>query len=163
MTRPSSLPTPLGETVRRLLASLDAPSVLGEIVAVWPGAVGEAIASNAWPARVGRDGTLHVATSSSTWAFELGHCAETILGRLRERLGEKTPSNLRFAVGQLPEAGPEQASGPVSAPPGPTHAQRATAARIAAEIDDSELRELVAKAVAAGLALPAEGQPGRRF
>ena len=30
-----------------------------------------AIAANAWPARIARDGTLHVATSSSAWAFEL--------------------------------------------------------------------------------------------
>ena len=31
----------------------------------------DAIARNAWPLRIGRDGTLHVAAASATWAFEL--------------------------------------------------------------------------------------------
>ena len=45
------------------------------------------VAANAWPARIARDGTLHVNTSSSAWAFELGQLAPTILERLSEKLG----------------------------------------------------------------------------
>ena len=49
----------------------------------WPHAVGATVARNAWPARIAQDGTLLVHTSSSTWAFELGRLAETILSQLR--------------------------------------------------------------------------------
>jgi len=136
---------------------------MGEIVTVWPTAVGEAIAANAWPARVARDGTLHVATSSSTWAFELTHCADAILERLGEGLEGETPAKLRFGVGPLPERGSESVKDPTVTVPKPTSAQRDEAKRIAAEIENPELRELVAKAVAASLAMPPPGPPGRRF
>ena len=74
-----------------------------ELLAAWPEAVGPMVAANAWPARIARDGTLHVNTSSSAWAFELGQLAPTILERLSEKLGESAPKALRFAVGHLPE------------------------------------------------------------
>ena len=73
-----------------------------ELLEAWPGAVGEMVAANAWPARIARDGTLHVNTSSSTWAFELAQLAPTIAERLRQELGESAPKALRFAVGHLP-------------------------------------------------------------
>ena len=74
-----------------------------EVLAAWPEAVGPMVAANAWPARIARDGTLHVNTSSSAWAFELGQLAPEILERLSEKLGESAPKALRFAVGHLPE------------------------------------------------------------
>jgi hypothetical protein len=146
-----------------MLAGLGPSAAMGQIVALWPAAVGEAIAANAWPARVARDGTLHVATSSSAWAFELTHCAGTILERLGERLGSDAPAKLRFSVGPLPERGAESVKDPTRTVPMPSPAQRDEAERIAAGIGDPELRELVAKAVAASLALLPTGQPGRRF
>ena len=78
-----------------------------EIVEAWPGAVGPTIARNAWPARIARDGTLHVATSSSSWAFELAQLEADVLKRLRSAAGKDAPAKLRFAVGKLPELGPE--------------------------------------------------------
>ena len=121
------------------------------IVRAWPQAVGETVARNAWPARISRDGTLLVHTASSTWAFELGRLAETILTQLDAELGKGTPRALKFAAGPLPEAHAEavaerRAAGPVS-----TAEQRAEAAEIAAEIADEELRGLVARAAAASL------------
>ena len=68
------------------------------IVRAWPDAVGETVARNAWPARLARDGTLHVNTASSTWAFELGRLVTTILEQLRSELGETTPPALRFTL-----------------------------------------------------------------
>ena len=112
----------------------------GDIVAVvreWPAAVGETVARNAWPARLARDGTLHVNTASATWAFELGRLGATILEQLRPKLGQATPPALRFAPGPIPE--PE-----------------AEAAGIAASIEDEELREYVARAAAASLAKGSE-------
>ena len=74
-----------------------------ELVAAWPDAVGETVAANAWPARLARDGTLHVHAASSTWAFELQQLETEIAGRLREAVPEATPARLRFAAGPLPE------------------------------------------------------------
>ncbi len=80
----------LGDDATRLLAAAGAPraDALAAIVGAWPAAVGEAVAKNAWPQRIARDGTLHVATMSSAWAFELDRLGSEVLERLREALGE---------------------------------------------------------------------------
>lgn len=127
----------------------------GDIQAVtraWPAAVGETVARNAWPARLARDGTLHVHVASSTWAFELGKLGATILEQLRAELAEAAPQALKFAPGPLPsEALDVPGTDELRAPEiGPGH--RAEAAAIAAGIEDEELRELVARAAAASLA-----------
>ena len=92
-----------------------------EVVEAWPAAVGATIARNAWPARIARDGTLHVATSSASWAFELAQLEADVLTRLRAATGKDAPAKLRFAVGKLPELGQEDdVRGDRAAPePGP--------------------------------------------
>lgn len=152
----------LGDDVRRGLAAAggSAAPALARIVEAWPGAVGDAIARAAWPSRLGRDGTLHVAAASSTWAFELGRLADEIAARLAAALGEDAPAALRFAPGRVPEppapAGAEQS--PDRPDPGP--AERAAGERLAAGIADAELRALVARAAAASLA---RGRSDRGF
>ena len=155
MTR-SSFPEPIGEGVRRELKRFGPSGAMAEIVRAWPTVVGEAIARNAWPARVARDGTLHVATNSSAWAFELGLLEEDIRGRLSAALGSDAPTGLRFAPGRLPE--PPSKGARREPPPGPrpSAGEREEADRLAASIDDENLRKLVAKAVAASLARAAE-------
>jgi predicted nucleic acid-binding Zn ribbon protein len=145
-------PQPIGEEVRRELGRFGPQGSMGEIVAAWPAAVGQAIADNAWPARVARDGTLHVATSSSAWAFELTQLEETVRARLAEHLGEGVPPRLRFAAGRLPERGANAVAGPSRKTRTVGPAERALGAEIAAPIDDPELRDLVARAAAASLA-----------
>jgi predicted nucleic acid-binding Zn ribbon protein len=152
-----TLPDPISEAIQQELSRFGPESGLGEIVEAWPAAVGPAIAANAWPARVARDGTLHVAASSSAWAFELTQLSSSVLARLRERLGESCPSALRFAVGPLPEAGPAPETSEKRTVPKPNAAHEAEAERIAAAIEDPALREAVAKAAAASLA--AAGEP----
>src|SRR5438309_2178503 len=93
----------IGGAVERELRRLGPVGAMADVLAAWPDAVGELIARNALPARIGRDGTLHVATASSAWAFELGQLAPEILTRLRDTLREAAPRALRFAVGNLPE------------------------------------------------------------
>src|SRR5262245_8868337 len=83
----------------RELARFGTASALAPIVEAWPAAVGREIARNAWPARLARDGTLHVHASSAAWAFEL----RQLEARIRASLGEQSPPRLRFAVGPLPE------------------------------------------------------------
>jgi hypothetical protein len=142
----------IGEDVVRELSRFGPAAGMADAVRVWPTVVGEAVAGNAWPARFARDGTLHVATSSSTWAFELVHHEREILGRLREELGEAAPPRLRFAPGPMPEATADTASAPAPRRPEATLADREQAQRIAAPISDENLRELVARAAAASLA-----------
>jgi hypothetical protein len=142
----------LGEDIRRELGRFGPAAGMEELVREWPAAVGEEIARNAWPARIGRDGTLHVAVSSSAWVFELTQLASEIVSRLKTLLGDEAPPRLRFAPGQLPELGVETVPNVEQAPLEPTEADRSKAARIAAPIENPALREAVAKAAAASLA-----------
>jgi hypothetical protein len=137
---------PLGPDVRRELERFGPQAGMGEIVAAWPAAVGAAIARNAWPARIAKDGTLHVATRDSVWAFELGQRAAEIAARLGV-------SALRFAPGKVPDAVPEQAT--TQTPPPRLEigeAERLAAAELASGIENEELRAVVARAAAASLA-----------
>ncbi len=114
---------------------------MADLVERWPTVVGEPIARNAWPARIARDGTLHVHTADSVWAFELGQQAAEIAERLQV-------PKVRFAAGPLPEASEDAQTEAVR----PTADEVARAAQIAAGIEDENLRESVQKAVSFGLA-----------
>jgi hypothetical protein len=155
----------LDRQVRRELGRFG--PVDGDMVAIvraWPEAVGDTVTRNAWPARLARDGTLHVNTASSTWAFELGRLAPTNLEQLRSELGEATPPSLKFAPGPLPEPTVNVSDGPSRQAPDVAPEHREQAAEIAAAIDDEELREYVARAAAASLARgPGEAGSDRSF
>ena len=114
---------------------------MAELVERWPQVVGEAIARNAWPARIARDGTVHVNTADSVWSFELGQRAAEIAGKLGV-------SKVRFAPGPLPEPDVEPVQSPVEVSPEDDERARA----IASSIADENLRESVQKAVSLGLA-----------
>jgi hypothetical protein len=146
--------------VRRELDRFGPVGSIGRLVEVWADAVGDAIARNSWPGRVARDGTLHVNTSSSAWAFELSQLRPTILERLRESAPEAAPKELRFAPGPLPEPACEEAVATVSTPPAVTSEVLGEAERLAAGIDDETLRKLVARAAAASLS---KASADRRF
>jgi hypothetical protein len=150
---------PIGPAVRRQLGRFGPAAGMSELVEAWPDAVGEAIARNAWPARLARDGTLHVATGSASWAFELALLEAKLLERLRAAAGDAAPRRLRFAVGRVPEQVPATApkTGERNAIT-PSADDRAEASRLAAEIAADELRDAVAEAVAHGLA---RGRSGR--
>jgi hypothetical protein len=151
----------LGSDLRYELGRLGAPDG-GDIAAVveaWPALVGDQNARRSWPARIGRDGTLHVHAADSIWAHQLGLLAPDILALLREQLGAASPVALRFAPGPLPapaEVDPER----LPPPPAPAAEDRAEAAALTASISDDDLRELVARAVAASLA---RARSDRRF
>jgi hypothetical protein len=145
----------LGEDVRRELGRFGPQAHLGELVSAWPVAVGPAIAANAWPARIARDGTLHVATSSSAWAFELAQLEATVRAKLAERLEHDPPPALRFAPGPLPEPGVEGVEASERTVSRPSPSDVAEADRLAAGIEDAALREAVSRAVAASLAIAA--------
>lgn len=150
---------PIGDSVQQELGRFGRGGAIAKIVEAWPEAVGESIARNAWPARVARDGTLHVATSSSTWAFELGLLESEIRARLAAALGRSAPESFRFAPGRLPEAPLEAVEKRSSAPVEPTSAEQFEGERMAATIEDQNLRKVVARAAAASLARAAGPPP----
>jgi hypothetical protein len=155
----------IGSEVERSLArsgSRDAIP-LAKLTAAWPSVVGTEIARRAWPLRISRDGTLHVATASATWANELAFLGEEIVERLRAELGPDAPARIRCAVGPIPEdaatprATAEDVPGEASEVPEEVVSKAASAA---AAIDDPELRELVARAARASLL---KARSGRQF
>jgi hypothetical protein len=136
--------------VKRELRRFGPNAEMGDVVAAWPAAVGEEIARNAWPARFQRDRTLIVHTRDAIWGFELGHRADEISSRLPGK-----PA-LKFVPGPLPEPGAEPSQATLRGSPPATLEQVEQAARWASEIDDEELRALVARAAAASLARGSE-------
>jgi hypothetical protein len=153
----------IGEEVGRELArsgSRDAIP-LAAVTAAWPVVVGDAIARHAWPLRVARDGTLHVATASATWANELSFLGDEIVERLRAVLGPEAPARVRCAVGPIPEgateSAPELAFPETAELPADVVSEADSAA---SAIADPELRELVARAARASLF---RARSGRHF
>jgi hypothetical protein len=112
-----------------------------ELLERWPAAVGPAIARNAWPARIAKDGTVHVNTADSIWAFELGQRSTEISGRLGV-------PKLRFAPGPLPEPAEERAAPELR----PTPEEEELARALASRIEHENVRESVQKAVRLSLA-----------
>ena len=148
----------LDGSVRRALRGAGVPDAgaLAAVTRAWPEAVGPGIARAAWPQRIARDGTLHVTTVSSTWAFELQRMEAEIRAKLAAAVGEATPPALRFATGPVPSPGADDAAAPTRL--SPTPAEEAEAADLSASIADPELRAAVRRAAAASLA---RGRSGR--
>ena len=145
----------LGDAVRGELGRFPEQAEIGRIADAWPAAVGEQIARNAWPARFARDGTLHVNTSSSAWAFELGQLESEV----RNKLGDLAPKRLRFAPGPLPESLTTTAARVAESQPEPSPEDRRRGAELARPIEDEKLRNLVARAVSATLARTRSDHP----
>jgi hypothetical protein len=138
----------VGDEVARELGRFGPVSGMAPLVEAWPQAVGPEIARNAWPARIGRDGTLHVHTRDSVWAFELTSRAEEV----RARLGELAPPRIAFAPGPLPERSPEPSADRPADPPRPSAQHVAEADSLSRVIRDEDLRKVVAKTIAGSLA-----------
>lgn len=148
----------LDGSIRRALRVAGVPDAgaLAAVTRAWPAAVGPGIAVAAWPQRIGRDGTLHVTTVSSTWAFELGRMEEDVRAKLHASIGEETPSAIRFAPGPVPAPGAPESSPPTPSPPTPD--EESHAASLSSAIDDPTLRDAVRRAAAARLAAARDGR-----
>jgi hypothetical protein len=140
----------LGDQIRAELNRVGADSGAGDAVTVWPAAVGEEIARNAWPAKTQPDGTLVVHVRDAIWGFELTQRAAEISERL------PGGPRLRFTPGPLPELALEPTPPPrIEA----SMEQAREAAELAASIADPDLREYVAKAIKAALVRPPNDRP----
>ena len=142
----------LGDEVKRELGRFGPEGGIAELVEAWPAAVGETIARSAWPARVARDGTLHINTADSIWAFELTNRAAEIA----KRLGVE---RVRFAPGRLPDPAEAEWEDSRATPLKPSESLREEGARLAAGIEDENLRKIVARAAAASLAKGISDRP----
>jgi hypothetical protein len=148
-----SEPRAIGGAVRRELSRFGPASGMAPLVEAWPAAVGPEIARNAWPARLGRDGSLRVHTRDAVWAFELAVRADEI----QERLGELAPPRLVFVAGPVPEPPLEPTEEPAPRfEPSLEHHSRA--ASLVRGIADEDLRKIVAKAAALSLAAADSGR-----
>jgi hypothetical protein len=149
----------IGDEVRRELGRFGSVGQMADLVAVWPVVVGETVAANAWPGRLARDGTLHVAAASSTWSFELQQLEPEIVERLRATLGDSAPARLRFAPGPLPEPQPAAEEALPRPLPEPSLEQAREAREWAAPIASEELRKSVEKAARMSLARASVDRP----
>lgn len=114
---------------------------------VWADAVGKDVARNAFPVRINRAGSLTVHCSGATWAAELTLLRSHLQARLDERLGEGSPEELRFEVGELPA--------PVAEPEPPSpRTPNPRAAELASGIADPDLRRTVERAIAVRFGAP---------
>jgi hypothetical protein len=147
-------PERIGDGIRHELTRFGPAGAIADVVAAWPDAVGDSIARNAWPARIARDGTLHVSTSSSAWAFELGLLEATLVDRLSVALGKRAPKKLRFVPGPLPEGAAPVADEAKNQAPRVTVQHVQAGEELSAPISDENLRKVVARAAAASLARP---------
>ncbi|MSO95043.1 MAG: DUF721 domain-containing protein [Thermoleophilia bacterium] len=144
----------LEDSVRGVLRGAGVPDAgaLADVVRVWPITVGDAISRAAWPQRIARDGTLLVAASSSTWAFELGLLADEILAKLTAAVGEGAPTGIRFAPGAVPSPAAPVADATPVARPVADDATRLLADELTLAMTDEKLRGTIARAAAASLA-----------
>ncbi len=91
-------PRPLSLALESFTAAVSPASTLARVQAVWPSAVGAAIAAAASPAAE-RDGVLTVRCEAAVWSAELELMSGELLGRLNAALGEELLHKLRCRVG----------------------------------------------------------------
>jgi predicted nucleic acid-binding Zn ribbon protein len=94
---------PLSSTLDAFLESLRIPHVafLVSLRKRWPEIAGPLVSRNAAPLSL-RNGVLTVVVRNHAWAQELQMSKATMIGRIRETVGERIPvSDLRFAVGSI--------------------------------------------------------------
>jgi hypothetical protein len=154
----------IGADVVREMRRFGPAGSIASVVEAWAAAVGDDVSRHAWPARMTRDRTLVVHTSSAAWAFELTHLAPVVLEQLHAALGGEAPVALRFVPGALPEHGVAADRAPAGGRPpaavAPSAVSESEAARLTAGIEDQELRSRVARAAALGLE---KARADRRF
>ncbi len=90
-------PRPAAAAFQTALNQVAPRTPLAVIQSAWSRAVGEQLAAVAAPVSE-REGTLTVECADAVWAQELDLMQETLLERLREEVGDKAPSALRFRV-----------------------------------------------------------------
>jgi predicted nucleic acid-binding Zn ribbon protein len=90
-------PRPAAEALRTALEQAAPKTRLAAAQAAWTASVGDRIAAVASPVAE-RSGSLIVGCVDPVWAEELDLMRPRLLERLRDRLGEEAPRDLRIRV-----------------------------------------------------------------
>ncbi len=138
---------PVGTIMERVARAPRTDDRLLAIREVWAKAAGPEVTRNAYPVRLTRAGGLVVHCTGASWASELTLLRSHLQARLDELLGDVSPGELRFEVGELP------LSEEPAAPPSP-RAQNPRAAELAAGISDPDLRRTIERAIAVRFGTP---------
>ncbi len=135
---------PAGTLVRQF--TRDPARLLALVQAVWPVAVGSALAGRTRVEGLAGQ-TLRVRVPDAAWRRTLHRMQPQVLARLRDLLGEAAPRRLGFSEGGLPE--PEPTPPPAAAPaPAPLPG---IVVEAAARIPDAEIRTLFERSAARAL------------
>jgi len=141
---------PLGGLVGRLLKNqkgLEQGGQVGRLRGEWPTVVGRAVADHTAPGYLtGAVLTLYV--DEAAWLTELNFQRPALVARINEWAGDAWLRDLRLVQHALPAAEPPPAARPTPPAIDPTVRDRARQA--AAGIEDEGLRDLIARALAAG-------------
>jgi predicted nucleic acid-binding Zn ribbon protein len=87
-------PRPIALALDDLRAQLAPATLLAEVQAAWPAAVGEALATAGTPVSE-RDGTVVIACHEAVWAQEIDLMSERLVEALNGRLGRRAVQRLR--------------------------------------------------------------------
>lgn len=136
----------------RLAGSGRRESPIDRLRVLWA-QVAPTAAAHSTPERLSRAGVLTVICADSGWAQELSAHAVEIHARIVHQAPELAVQKVRFAVGAGGVGGGPRAAAARAKPVKPGPAERDAAAAAVEGVADPELRELLRKAVAAGLAL----------
>jgi len=145
---------PLDGLVGRLLKNrkgLDQGGRVGRLRADWPTVVGRAVADHTAPGYLtGAFLTLYV--DEAAWLTELNFQRPALVTRINEWAGDAWLRDLRLVQHALPAAEPPAAVRP--APPAVDPKVRDRARQAVAGIEDDALRDVIARALAAGSRRP---------
>jgi predicted nucleic acid-binding Zn ribbon protein len=87
-------PRPVSHALDALTAQLAPATLLAEVQAAWPAAVGPALAAAGTPVSE-RDGTVVITCREAVWAQEIDLMSERLLGALNDALGRPAVRRLR--------------------------------------------------------------------
>ena len=92
-------PKRLGDSIRAVRADAQPATLLAAVQGCWRRALGERIATQAWPVRE-RDGVITVECRAATWAQELDLMQNELIKSLNGALGDPRVEGLRLVVGE---------------------------------------------------------------
>jgi predicted nucleic acid-binding Zn ribbon protein len=142
---------PLGEILGKVLKKRRIPHTASDrrLVELWQGCVGPSIAAQTHPESVKR-GILYVRVSAPVWMHQLQFLKEEIIEKLHRMDPPREIRGLFFSVGELPPVKvPADRHAPASSPAAFSDRDRDMMQESLASIADPELREILARVMAA--------------
>ena len=128
-----------------------------KILNCWEQAVGEGVAEKTQPVSV-KNRVLRVKVVNSVWMQELQFMKELIMEKLRQQAGNNVLRDVRFFIGEIEPSGEKDRDRQKNGAPldgqseGLTESERERIDRVLSRIRDAELREILGRIYARGLA-----------